>query len=143
MADLNLRWFDNPEDEGQLKQLVALLDALDATSVNANDVNQLLGVFGRFPDKDGFGSFWKILHLLEKAGGYESALVDSVRRSPGEFNLLMINRLLNGGIENIGGQSLLSLLEEVALTEEANPDSAQWAMHFVDYQRGKPDRGLR
>lgn len=81
--------------------------------------------------------FWTILHLLESAGGYESALVDCVRRSPGEFNLMMINRLLNGGIENIGAQSLLSLLEEVALTEEADPDSALWATHFVDYQRMK------
>jgi len=137
MADLDLSWFDNPEDEGQLEQLAVSLDALDATKLNMNDVAQLLGIFDRFPDDDGFGGFWQILHLLEKAGGYESALVDSVRRSPGEFNLMMINRLLNGGIENVGGQSLLSLLEEVASTEQTDPDSAQWAMHFVDYQRGK------
>jgi len=49
----------------------------------------------------------------------------------------MAGRLLNGGIENVGGQSLLSLPEEVASTEQADPDSAWWTMHFVDYQRGK------
>lgn len=137
MAELDLRWFDNPEDEGQLKQLANSIDSLDANILNPNDVGQLLGVFERFPDDDGFEGFWQILHLLERAGGYESALVDSVRRSPGEFNLTMINRLLNGGIENVGAQSLLSLLEEVALTEQADPDSAQWAKHFVKYQRDK------
>jgi hypothetical protein len=136
MAELDLAWFDNPEDEGQLKQLDDLVTALDADILNRNDVGQLLGVFERFPDDDGFGVFWQILHLLEQAGGYESALVDSVRRSPGEFNLTMINRLLNGGIAIVGTQSLLSLLEEVARTEQADPDSA-WAMHFLEYQRDK------
>jgi hypothetical protein len=106
-------------------------------TLNASDVVQLLGILERFPDGDGFGGFWQILHLLEKADGYEAALVNSVVRSPGEFNLLMINRPLNGGIENVGDQSLLSLLEEVALKEEADPASSQWAMHFVAYQRDK------
>ncbi|MGW8392108.1 hypothetical protein [Pseudoduganella sp. HUAS MS19] len=137
MAELELRWFDNPEDEGQLKQLFDSLAALDADMLSPNDVVQLLGVFERFPNDDGFEGFWQILHLIERAGGYESALVDSVRRSPGEFNLTMINRLLNGGIENVGAQSLLSLLEEVARTEQADPESAQWAMHFLEYQRAK------
>lgn len=137
MAEFDLRWFDNPEDEGQLKQLDDSITALDADILNPNEVGQLLGVFERFPDDDGFGVFWQILHLLERAGGYESALVDSVRRNPGEFNLTMINRLLNGGIEKVGAQSLLSLLEEVARTEQADPDSAEWAMHFLEYQRDK------
>ena len=137
MAELDLRWFDNPEDEGQLKQLANSIDSLDANILSQNDVGQLLGVFERFPDDDGFEGFWQILHLLERAGGYESALVDSVRRSPGEFNLTMINRLLNGGIEKVGAQSLLSLLEEVARIEQADPDSAQWAKNFVKYQRDK------
>lgn len=137
MAELDLGWFDNPEDEGQLKQLDDSITALDANILNQNDIGQLLGVFERFPDDDGFGVFWQILYLLERAGGYESALVDSVRRNPGEFNLMMINRLLNGGIENVGTQSLLSLLEEVARAEQADPDSAERAMHFLEYQRDK------
>ena len=135
MADLDLCWFDNPEDEGQLKRLVDSIDSLDATNLNASDVRQLLGVFERFPDDDGFESFWGIIHLLERAGNYESALIDSVRRSPGEFNLMMINRLLNGGIKNVGDQSLLSLLEEVAQTEGDDPNSGRLAMRFVEYQR--------
>ena len=137
MAELNLRWFDNPENEGQLKQLVDSINALDANTLNSNDVRQLLDIFERFPDNDGFESFWGIVHLLERAGNYESALVDSVRRSPGEFNLTMINRLLNGGIKNVGDQSLLSLLEDVARTERDDPNSARLAMHFVEYQRRK------
>jgi hypothetical protein len=137
MAELDLRWFDNPEDEGQLKQLVDSIDVLDANILSSNDVRQLLDVFERFPDDDGFESFWGIVHLLERAGGYESPLIDSVRRSPGEFNLTMINRLLNGGIKHVGDQSLLSLLEDVARSERGNPNSARLAMHFVKYQRNE------
>ena len=137
MAELDLRWFDNPEDEGQLKQLVDSIDVLDASMLSSNDVRQLLDVFERFPGDDGFESFWGIVHLLERAGGYESALVDSVRRNPGEFNLMMINRLLNGGIKQVDDQSLLSLLEDAARSARGNPDSARLAMHFVEYQRNK------
>ena len=137
MAELDLRWFDNPEDEGQLKQLVDSIDVLDADFLSSNDVRQLLDVFERFPDDDGFESFWEIVHLLERAGGYESPLIDSVRRSPGEFNLTMIDRLLNGGITHVGDQSLLSLLEDVARLERGNPNSARLAMHFVTYQRNE------
>lgn len=137
MAELDLRWFDNPEDERQLKQLVDSIDVLDANNLSSNDVHQLLDVFERFPDDDGFESFWGIVHLLERAGGYESALVDSVLRSPGEFNLMMINRLLNGGIKHAGDQSLLSLLEDVARSARGNPNPARLAKHFVEYQRNK------
>jgi hypothetical protein len=137
MAELDLRWFNNPEDGGQLKQLVDSIDVLDANFLSSNDVRQLLDVFERFPDDDGFESFWGIIHLLERAGGYESALIDSARRSPGEFNLTMINRLLNGGIKHVGDQSLLSLLEDVARSERGNLKSARLAMHFVNYQRNE------
>ncbi|WP_312435806.1 hypothetical protein [Janthinobacterium sp.] len=137
MAELDLRWFDNPEDERQLKQLVDSIDVLDANNLSSNDVRQLLDVFERFPDDDGFESFWGIVHVLERAGGYESALVDSVLRSPGEFNLMMINRLLNGGIKHAGDQSLLSLLEDVARSARGNPNPARLAKHFVEYQRNK------
>lgn len=137
MAALDLRWFDNPEDEGQLRQLVKSIDVLDANIPSSNDVRQLLDIFERFPDDDGFESFSGIVHLLERTGGYESALVDSVRRSPGEFNLMMINCLLNGGIEHVGEQSLLSLLEDVARPARGNPNSARLAMHFVEYQQNK------
>ncbi|QJE01888.1 hypothetical protein HH212_19225 [Massilia forsythiae] len=137
MAELDLRWFDNPEDERQLKELVDAIGVLDANILSSNDVRQLLDVFERFPNDDGFESFWGIVHLLERAGGYESPLVESVRRSPGEFNLTMINRLLNRGIKHVGDQSLLSLLEDLALSERGNPNSARLAMHFVKYQRNK------
>ena len=137
MAALDLRWFDNPEDEGQLRQLVNSIDVLDANILSSNDVRQLLDIFERFPGDDGFASFWGIVHLLERTGDYESALVDSVRRSPGEFNLMMINRLLNGDIKHVGDQSLLSLLEDVARAERGNPNSARLAMHFVEYQWNK------
>lgn len=137
MTELDIGWFDNPRDEGQLKQIAEFLGSREASTLGPSDIGQLLGVFERFPDDDGFGVFWQILHVLESAGEYECALVDSVRRSPGEFNLAMINRLLNGGVEHVGAVGLLALLEEVALTEREDPESPRWATYFVEYQKSK------
>lgn len=71
MAELDLRCFDDPEDEGQLRQLVNSVDVLDVNILGSNDVRQLLDIFERFPDDDGFESFWGIVHLLERSGGYD------------------------------------------------------------------------
>jgi hypothetical protein len=45
-------------------------------------IDALLGVFERHPTDDGAGVFWAIVHGLEATPGYESALVESVRRAP-------------------------------------------------------------
>ena len=53
---------------------------------------------------------------LEKCPGYERHLLDSVRRQPTEFNLLMANRAINGGIisRRIASVELIDLLTSVA-----------------------------
>lgn len=103
----------DPESERDLLALKGALAAVPGASDAADCVPALFHVFERFPWSDGFESFWGILHTLEGIPGYESRLVHSVRCCPGEFNLLMINRLLNGGSSEIEGVSLVALLQEV------------------------------
>src|ERR1700723_1101145 len=55
-------------------------------------VEDLLAVFERFPEDDGAGVFWSILHGLEALTGYEPALVRSVQKRPSEFGVLMVGR---------------------------------------------------
>ncbi len=74
----------------------------------------MLEVFERFPEEDGFGGFWALLHVLEASQGYESALVQSVLRQPAEFNVLMIQRLLNAGTLEVNGVPLMNVLVEVS-----------------------------
>jgi hypothetical protein len=97
MASIDLSWFDSPKDEAQLQRLDGLIQRFADLDPSQRDFEELLTVFERHPDHDGFGVFWSIVHCLEHFQGYEPALLESVRRSPCDFNLTMINRMLNAG----------------------------------------------
>ncbi|NHZ94356.1 hypothetical protein [Massilia sp. CCM 8734] len=135
MARLDLSWFDSPEDEAQLQRLDELVQ--DLSEPTQADFEELLSVFERFPDHDGFGVFWGIVHCLEHFQGYEPALLESVRRAPGDFNLTMINRMLNGGITDVGNELLIELFETVAASENASREVRDTARDFIAYQSAK------
>lgn len=86
------------------------LDHREAASAFAT----LLAVFSRFPDEDGAGVFWSIIHGLESFDGYEPALLDAVQITPTEMTLIMLNRMLNAEITEIDGVPLAGLLQSVA-----------------------------
>jgi hypothetical protein len=70
-------------------------------------VGAMLRVFERFPTGDSHGVFWSILHGLEAhSGRYEFQLIESVRRAPAEFSLIMLNRMINAGETELAGESL-------------------------------------
>ena len=113
--------------EGALEALKDLSDAVPCTA-------SLLAVFERFPWSDGYGAFWSILHALEELPAYEPLLVASVRREPGEFNLMMVNRLLNSGVSSADGVSLLELLDEVARDPSYSERARSQAREYFDCQ---------
>lgn len=120
------------EDEAQLEVLQVAVESISGVTQPERAVGALLGVFERFPWSDGYGVFWGVLHALEALKEYELALVASVRRRAGEFNLMMVNRLLNGGTTHVGGVRLLELLREVV--ESPNSEAAartQAAMYLA------------
>ena len=58
----------------------------------------LFGVFERFPDEDGSGAFWSILHGVESLPhDYASMLEDSHRRVPSFMADIMLRRLAKAG----------------------------------------------
>ena len=77
----------------------------------------------------------------EACTGFELTLIESVTRCPVEFNVLMINRLLNGGVVQINNQSLLSVLVSVSSNPTASAEVKRSAQLFVEYQqkRGRAD----
>jgi len=83
----------------------------DAPGVDAARI--LLGVFERFPRHDGYEVFWTLLHHVEALAGYEPTLIASVRRVPNEMGLIMVRRLLNGGVSTVEGVDLQVLLREL------------------------------
>ena len=122
--------FSDSENAEQLQNLDAAAAQLEAEPPLIA-VAAMLRVFERFPDSDGFGVFWTLLHAIECAPGYETELVQSIARQPNEFNLIMVNRLLNAGVTRIGERSPLELLEQIAADARTPAEVKQTALELI------------
>jgi hypothetical protein len=100
-----------PGADGSWLSLDALLqEAATCAPDLAPAVEPLLRLFERFPRHDGFEVFWSVIHLVESIPGYESALVDSVKRCPTEMGATMLRRLVRSGVERVGDVELPPLV---------------------------------
>jgi hypothetical protein len=118
-------------------------DRLDALAVEffrhpqaAEHLGLWFRLYERFPESDGHGVFWSILHGIEAQPGYEQSVVESVLRNPTHFPVLMVNRLINGRVADVGGVNLFGLLRTVAEDERASPEIREDAAGYLAYQRG-------
>ncbi|WP_446904859.1 hypothetical protein [Burkholderia sp. YIM B11467] len=93
-------------------------------------IPELLSVFERYPEEDGSGVIWGVLHGLESLPNYEPELLRSIARQPSEFGVCMVGRLLNTGRREVDGISLLDTLRELAATAKS-PLVRETAVGFV------------
>lgn len=127
--------FSDPQSEAQLKALDAAVQAIKPDECGEAEFRAMLHVFERFPDDDGFGIFWGLVHALEACSGYESEMLASVARKPCEFNVLLVNRLLNAGITDVDGVSLEGVLSSVMESNAATPGVRQDAERYIARRR--------
>jgi hypothetical protein len=120
---------------GDWRRLDDLLAELWQTGSPRDAIEDLLGVFERYPDEDGAGVFWSILHGLESLPGSEVALVRSVQRKPSELGVLMVRRLLNSGWVEVDGVPLYPLLHEVASRPGISESIRQMVLRWLDERR--------
>jgi hypothetical protein len=99
--------------EGNWLKLDALLIELWGTGEQENFTADLLNVLERFPEEDGAGVFWSIVHGLESFKTYESDLIESLNRQPSEMGLLMLRRLKNNGTRIIGGIDISKIVSDL------------------------------
>jgi hypothetical protein len=90
-------------------------------------IDALVGVLEKYPQEDGAGVFWGILHGLESLPGYQDKIVASVTRKRSAMTLTMVNRMPSSGQEKVQGISLLSSLEDVA----ANRSHLQSSLYLI------------
>jgi hypothetical protein len=107
-----------PEDENWFT-LDLLVAELWQAGHPEQAIPELLSVFERYPEEDGFGVIWGVLHGLESLPNYERELLRSLARQPSEFGVCMLGRLLNAGIQEVGGISLLDTLRQLAVTAKS------------------------
>ncbi len=123
------------EDNDQLSRLDDCLQQLSFSTNKEPALTALFHLYERFPEEDGYGVCWSILHLLEAIKGYEMELVQSVNRQPADFTLLMVNRLLNADIKTIDGIDLISVLEKTMNDETQSQGIRQEAKLFFSHQQ--------
>ena len=82
---------------------------------------ELFTVFERFPDDDGAGVLWSIVHGVERFKAYDRELVASLRRQPSMMGLTMLMRIKNSGANIMGGIEFGSLLTELLHHEKILP----------------------
>lgn len=104
--------------ETDWERLDALIDELLAGPAPATGAAALLGVFERWPSAMtggvGGGALWSAIHALEKLPGYESHLLESLRRRPSVLSVMLVNRMLNVGETSADGILLVPVLRELA-----------------------------
>ena len=82
---------------GEWLPLDALFDELWSIHPSDKAIPVLLRVFDRYPDEDGAGVFWSIVHGIEHTfnGRYEESLKTSAERRPTPFKTIMLGRIEN------------------------------------------------
>jgi hypothetical protein len=79
--------------DGNCLRLECLLDELWQSDVPPSALPTLFGVFERFPDDDGQGVLWSIVHGIEARNDYEQSLCESLTRRPSFMGNVMLKRL--------------------------------------------------
>ena len=83
-----------PSPAGDWREMDTLLSELWQGAVSPVCLPVLFRVFERFPQDDGAGVFWSIVHGLESANlNYEQPLRESLSRQASELGHVMLGRL--------------------------------------------------
>ncbi|MEM9997236.1 MAG: hypothetical protein AAF809_06000 [Bacteroidota bacterium] len=120
-----------PIDGNWLHLDTLLIELFTEGEVGPREQNAVFYLFERYPEDDGAGVLWTALHGLENAGRYAPLLVASVRRMPSLMSLTMVRRLLNSGIQEVEGQVLYALLEEVSGSATVSEEMRQEAKSLL------------
>ena len=121
------------DDTDELRKLEANLDELFQSTLSESSIETLFHLFERFPNDDAYGIFWTILHHMERQPDYKPYLRASVLRVPMEFNLMMVNRLLNSDLSDAERQEWLALLGEVQHTSRYSQTARDQAQDYLEY----------
>ncbi|WP_133586474.1 hypothetical protein [Sphingobacterium yanglingense] len=128
----------NPNDDSlyDVDSIIELIYKLD-TSEAKKAIDPLLRIFERLDEDHYDGVLWSIIHGIEGLKEYEEDLIKSVNRCPNEYNLLMINRILNSGQGSYKSTDYLSLLKELNTNNKLSPFLKEEIKGYID-RHSKP-----
>ena len=104
----------SPEGAGWAK-LDNLINELWETGHPEDGMKIMLKVLERFPDEDGDGVLWSIVHSLENLDNYERELLNSVYRQPSHLGITMIHRIENVNQHELCGRNIKEIYQELLI----------------------------
>ncbi|WP_282081573.1 hypothetical protein [Aquimarina algiphila] len=96
--------------DGNWLRLDELVNKLWESGKAELGINTLFRVFERYPNDDGAGVFWTILHGLETLN-YEESLYSSLMDKPSHMAINMLKRIENTNSELVAGKPIKELKE--------------------------------
>jgi hypothetical protein len=123
------------DDPDQLRVLETFLHTITPSDFTPDLYRAVFGLFERFPEHDAYGVFASLVTLLERCPFFQPFLIESVRRRATEYNLTMVNRLLNGGFRYVASTDLAHLLKDAAEDPNGLASARAWAEGFLHHQR--------
>lgn len=118
-------------DEADTSVVYDNVDAIANAGYKSEAIEALLQLLERHP-LTYFGDPGAIVHFIEQFGGeYENFLAESVKRTPTNTTVWMLNRCINAGERTA---EFMGILKEVAGRTDVDKDIRERAQEFVDFQ---------
>jgi hypothetical protein len=119
-----------------MERLCELTDAVLKLSAPESAIPEMFGLMERTPDLE-LGSPGPLVHTLEAIPGYESYLINSLRKQPSLLSVWMVNRILNSPIPEDRRQFWMALLQESVERLDVPESVRKDAQQFLMRQRAK------
>ena len=118
-------------NEADISVIHDSVDVITNAGYKSEAIEPLLKLFERHPLAY-FGDPGAIVHFIEQFHGeYETSLAASVKRTPADTTVWMLNRCINAGERTA---EFMGILKEVAGRTDVDKDIKDRAQEFIDFQ---------
>jgi hypothetical protein len=124
------------QDSHGMDRLYQLTDEIDQLAQPHCMLPTLFRTLERLVDVD-IGSPGPIVHTIERIGGYEPLLIESIQRKPTALTAWLVNRLLNTIREQTARERWLTLLKQALGSADISSRTQQTIMEFITFQLTK------
>lgn len=119
-----------PQNDGWYELEEALEELYNSNNPELG-LNAMLSIYERYPDEDN-DILWGMLHGIEEIKDYETKIIESIKRKPSFFGVLIINRMLNDGVTTIDNIKLIDILNKVIDNPSSTDYIKQKAIRFLE-----------
>lgn len=123
---------DFKPEGGNWLHLEELLTELWATEHPELGLDHIFVLLERYPEEDGNGVFWSILHGIEQINEYEQNLLVSLNRQPTLMTVIMVHRIARTGQIKILGKEIKAIYMELMTNPQTLPSLREIISRYLN-----------